>query len=110
RQRGYAAGFPSFHEKTIQGQKIYGAQLLKAAAVEWRDVPATEIGGFSDTAARFRNVYDYAHKNGFVGGFPNFHQANYGQGVVYGTLLLKPVAAQWRDTPMAALASTPAWS
>jgi hypothetical protein len=42
-------------------------------------------------------VYDYARRNGFVGGYPNFYHADYGRGVVCGTILLKESGAQWRD-------------
>jgi len=35
---------------------------------------------------RFRLVNDYASGRGFVSGFPNFHEADYGQGVVGGVL------------------------
>jgi hypothetical protein len=31
------------------------------------------------------------------GGFPNFHQADYGQGIVYGTILLHHHTVEWRD-------------
>jgi len=58
---------------------------------EWRDVPASELGNPppDDVGARFRATNDYAAKNGFVGGFPNFHEADYGQGTVYDTILIK---------------------
>ncbi len=36
-------------------------------------------------------------RNGFAAGLPNFHQANYGQGTVYGTILFRPGRIQWRD-------------
>jgi hypothetical protein len=41
---------------------------------------------------RFREVNDYA-------GFPNFHEADYGKGMVYGTILLRDTEAEWRDVP-----------
>ena len=34
---------------------------------------------------------------GFFAGFPNFHEADYGDGVVYGTILLRDTEAEWRD-------------
>jgi len=33
---------------------------------------------------RFRQVNDYAFVHGFVGGYPNFHEADYGCGKVNG--------------------------
>ena len=34
---------------------------------------------------RFREAHDYAVWHGFATGWPNFHQADYGDGLVYGT-------------------------
>jgi hypothetical protein len=48
-----------------------------------------------DWAARFRATHDYAVRNGFVGGFPNFHQADYGGGTAYGTMLLPAETAKF---------------
>ncbi|MBW7897982.1 hypothetical protein B188_08760 [Candidatus Brocadiaceae bacterium B188] len=48
---------------------------------------------------RFREVNDYAECHGFFSGFPNFHEADYGSGVVYGTILLRDTEAEWRDVP-----------
>ena len=50
-----------------------------------------------DFGTRFRAVNDYASRNGFLSGFPNFHKADYGQGVVYGTILIKSEASIWKD-------------
>ena len=46
---------------------------------------------------RFREVQRYADVYGFFAGFPNFHEADYGDGVVYGTILLRDTEAEWRD-------------
>lgn len=46
---------------------------------------------------RFREVNDYAERHGFFSAFPNFHEADYGDGVVYGTILLRDTEAEWRD-------------
>lgn len=96
---GYVGGFPNFHETDVGQVKAYGAVLLTSVAAEWRDIPATDLGNANGAAARFRAVYDYAHSNGFVGGFPNFHSANYGEGTVFGAILIKSGAAEWRDIP-----------
>ncbi len=97
--RGFAGGFPNFHEADYGNGTVYGTILLKSDAVEWRDVPATELGDppDRDIAARFTATNDWAASHGFVGGFPNFHEADYGNGRVYGTILLKPGKAQWAD-------------
>lgn len=89
RKNGYAAGFPNFHQANYGQGIVYGTILLKDGTVEARDVSASELGNPSDNEARFRAINDWATKNGYAAGFPNFHQADYGQGVVYGTILIK---------------------
>jgi hypothetical protein len=44
-----------------------------------------------------RAANDYASANGFAAGVPTFHQADYGQGVVYGINLLSSTSVEWRD-------------
>jgi hypothetical protein len=48
---------------------------------------------------RFRECNDYALWHGFAGAWPNFHQANYGDGIVYGTHLLLRGVSELRDVP-----------
>jgi len=48
---------------------------------------------------RFRLVNDYAVKLRYVSGFPTFHEADYGQGVVGGVNLLSGNVAEWQDVP-----------
>ena len=52
---------------------------------------------------RFRQVNRYCAAHGFAAGFPNFHEANYGQGVLYGTVLLRSGAVERRDVQRAVL-------
>ncbi|MES0335140.1 MAG: hypothetical protein SFH39_02105 [Candidatus Magnetobacterium sp. LHC-1] len=98
-EHGYVGGFTNFHQANYGKGIVNGTIFLKHEAAEWRDILASELGNpdVDDVGARFRSVYDYAIRHGYVGGFPNFHQANYGTGVVYGTILLKHEAAEWRD-------------
>lgn len=103
RAQGYVGGFPNLHEADYGEGKVYGTILLKPGEAEWRDIPVAALGNPTGAAARFRAVYDYAKAQGFVGGFPNFHEADYGHGKVYGTILIKPGEAEWRDIPAAAL-------
>jgi hypothetical protein len=44
-----------------------------------------------------RAINAYASRAGFVGGFPTGYHADYGQGTVCGTVLLRQEAAEWRD-------------
>ena len=48
---------------------------------------------------RFRLVNAYAEANGYFAGFPNFHEADYGNGIVGGVHLLRDTVAEWRDVP-----------
>ena len=80
---GFASGFPNLHETDYGNGLVYGTILLQPGTNEWRDVPASVLGTSDrDTAVgirkRFTAVYDYAITNGFVGGFPNLHEADYG--------------------------------
>lgn len=52
---------------------------------------------------RFRKANRYAGTQGFVGGFSNFHEADYGRGVVYGTFMLPGATVEWRNIPRATL-------
>jgi hypothetical protein len=103
---GFVGGFPNFNEADHGQGLVYGCVLVTAAAGEWRDVPAAELGNASGIAPRFRAVQDYATANGFVGGFPNFNEADYGQGLVYGCVLVK-AAGEWRDVPAGGLCAPP---
>lgn len=78
---------------------VCGTVLIKQGCGIWKDVPLTDLGNppLNDIGARFRGTQDYASRNGFVGGFPNFYSADYGNGVVCGTVLLTPQAADWKD-------------
>ena len=52
----------------------------------------------NDIGARFRATNDWCLRNGYFAGFPNFHYADYGSGLVYGTFLFKSNSAiEWRD-------------
>jgi uncharacterized repeat protein (TIGR01451 family) len=101
----FVGGFPNFHEADYGSGIVYGTILLRQGATEWRDVPASELGieDPNDIAARFKAIDKYARDNGFVGGFPNFYQADYGSGTVYGTILLHQGAAECRDVPASEL-------
>lgn len=98
---GFFSAFPNFHEADYGDGVVYGTILLRDTEVEWRDVPRTEYGVYhiEDVPAMFRGVNDYAGQQGYPAAFPNFHQADHGNGVVYGTILIKPGITEWRDVP-----------
>ena len=98
-KNGFVAGFPTCHENTNVSPALYGAQLFTQGA-SWQDVPRSTLGNPPDARRRLTSAHDYAKTNGFGHGFPNFHEANYGAGVVYGTFLITTAATTWQDVPV----------
>lgn len=103
-RNGFIAGFPNYHSANVGGTTVCGTFLLTNAAAEWRDVPLSELGNppLNDIGARMRSANDYAFRNGFLGGFPTFYHADYGNGTVCGIVLIKKDAGEWRDVVIAA--------
>lgn len=97
----FLSGFPNFHEADYGLGVVYGTMLLGSDVAEWQDVPLSALGNpnLNDVGARFRATNDWAHRNGFLSGYPNFHHADYGRGIVCGTVLIKKGAGEWRDVP-----------
>lgn len=98
-QNGYVGGYPNgFHANYGKGM-VCGTILIKPGSADWRDVPLSELGNpaLDDIGARMRSANDYAARNGYLSGFPTFHHANYGKGIVCGIILIKRDAGEWRD-------------
>lgn len=95
----YLGGWPTFYHADYGKGVVCGTVLLKPGVGQWRDVPLADLGNpdLDDVGARFRATHHYARQQGFVGGFPNFHHADYGNGVVCGTVLLNAGPATWKD-------------
>lgn len=106
-RNGFLGAFPNFHEATYTQGKVFGMCLIKKEAGEWRDVKASDLGNPTKFEEFFRAVGDYANRNGFAGAFPNFYDANYSQGKVYGVVFLKKEFAEWRDIPVENLGNSP---
>jgi hypothetical protein len=102
---GFAAAFPNFRDEHIGLNHFGGTILLKQPAVEWRDVPLVELGNppLDNFFKRMRAADTYALANGYVGGFPTFYHADYGRGIVCGTVLLNSASAQRRRVSVAEL-------
>jgi Repeat of unknown function (DUF346) len=102
---GSATGWPNFHEADYGDGLVYGTFLLPDSTVDFRDVPRDDYGIYhvEDVAGMFRAANDYAAQHGYAAGLPDFHQADYGAGVVYGTFLIKPGMIDFRDVPAAVL-------
>ncbi|MFZ5827913.1 MAG: hypothetical protein ACOY94_26715 [Bacillota bacterium] len=89
RQHGYMGGFPNFHQADYGQGPVYGTILIKREAADRKEIPATELGNPRTVEERFRAVDNWARRRGYIGGFPNFHEADYGQGPVYGAVLVR---------------------
>jgi Astacin (Peptidase family M12A) len=105
----FVGAYPNFHEAKQGINIIGGTVFLKATAAQWQDVPLAELGNppIDDFAARMRATQNYAVRNGYVGGFPNFFHRDYGKGIVCGTVLIGNGGADWRDVSLADLGNPP---
>ena len=110
---GFLAGFPNFYEAQHGNDTVGGTILIKHTGAEWRNVPLAHLKSVpvENFGERMRATNAYASQNGFVGGFPTFFHADYGEGpdpirhqlvegIVCGTVLLRSGAAEWRDVPL----------
>ena len=99
--RGFLGAFPNFYEAKYGNRVVGGTIMFQVGQAEWRDVPIIDLGnpGLNDFDLRMRATQDYAVRQGFVGGFPNFFHADHGTGLVCGTVLLPAASVEWRDLP-----------
>jgi hypothetical protein len=105
---GFTGAIPNFYfADRPAGAQVGGTIFVQGPGVVWRDVPVEELQNapFEDFGACMRATQDYAVRNGFVGGFPNFHRASRNGIEVRGTILLSAEVAEWRDVPLMALGS-----
>lgn len=96
---GAAGGYPNCHEADYGAGPVQGVLTFKSNAIEWRDVKRDDLGHpqIDDIRAMMTAAHDYAVANGFLTGVPTFHQADHGQGVVYGINLVKHGFGDWLD-------------
>jgi hypothetical protein len=108
-KEGFAGAFPNFHEAQYGPNLVGGTIFLKHGMVDWRDIPHSWLGytPLQDFGGRMRATQQLATVLGYVGGYPNFHHANYGSGIVCGTIFLPREIAEWRDVPWTELGSPP---
>ncbi|WP_225888072.1 hypothetical protein [Myxococcus xanthus] len=89
-----------------------GGEMMDADAMADMALPEEAVGTTAsavETASdfRFRTANRYAGIHGYAAGFGNFHEANYGAGVVRGTVLLKPgTVAHYLAVPRSSLGNT----
>ena len=116
RNNEFAAGWPNFLPVNFPDPppsqdpvpKMYEHFLIRDEYVVWRDVKETAGSGndayeFTDIRTRFSAAHDYAQANGFDHGFPNFYQADYGNGIVYGMFLIRGIEHVIQDIPVSEL-------
>lgn len=95
-KNNFAAGYPNCHELTGQTPALYGTILFNQG-ITWQDVPRATLGNPADVRTRLSSAHDWAKQQGAGHGFPNFHEANYGAGIVYGTYKVDPATMQLQD-------------
>lgn len=104
RNNKFSAGWPNFLPVSFpsgNAAKEYEHYLIRDEYVVWRDVKekptSDDAYHFTDLRTRFSAAHDYAQRNGYDHAFPNFHQADYGEGTVYGMFLIKDVEFEIKD-------------
>lgn len=101
---GFPSGFPNCHEGGSGNAMVYGTVLI-TQGVTWQDVLRSTLGNPNTTRTRLTSAHDFAKTQGHAHGFPTFHEANHGAGVVYGTYLLTSAAVTWQDVPVTQILS-----
>jgi hypothetical protein len=96
----YAAGFPTDDRLVFWEPSLFTSDviLLRRGLAQFRDVSVAEQPA-TDCRTRFTAAHDWADRNGFQHGFPNFHSATKRTGQVYGTLLIPRDTARFIDMP-----------
>ncbi|MEP6700815.1 MAG: M12 family metallopeptidase [Bacteroidota bacterium] len=98
-QNGYIGGFPTYHHVDNGKGIVCGTVLINSSAADWRDVPIGELGDppLDNIKARMTSAHNYAVNHGYLGGFPTFHHADYGKGIVCGIILIKKESGEFRN-------------
>ncbi|WP_123534576.1 hypothetical protein [Halosimplex salinum] len=102
RHSGFLTGFPNFHQADYGQGVVYGTKLVPENSGEYRDVPRTQLGSNlarQNVGDMVRAANSYAQANGYAGALPTFHEADHGNGVVYGLVLYDSPSAEFRDVP-----------
>jgi hypothetical protein len=97
-------GIELFYSNTSRYPCLYRFPGVVKSTVRFPTVNISE----SDKAQQsFRHRAEYATKNGFAAGFPNFHEARQGNNIVGGTILIKHGYTYWFDVGHYSLAYVP---
>jgi hypothetical protein len=105
----FAGAYPNMHSIQVHPCWRSGCILLWNGPAEWRDIPWDWLGRppLNDFVARMTATNDYAARNGYTSGFPTFHHADYGAGIVCGTVLLHRDHSVWIDLPFSEIGNPP---
>jgi ribosomal protein S18 len=95
---GGVGGFPTFQNASFfPVGTLCGIMILYSAGAVWRAIRLADLGSpaATDIAARFVAVHDYAIRHGFVAGFPDYNDTEWGNGVVQcGVVLINDRSGQ----------------
>lgn len=92
-----AAGRPNGERAVKNGIEYLGTILFTSDAVGWHDVPSGELDT-SSSGDLCRSAYEWCRRNGYAGGYPNFHKRRDAGGVMrYGVVGVKAEFAERRD-------------
>lgn len=82
-QEGYVGAFPNFYYGMAGQANVGGTIFIKPSCGQWSDVAWSDLGypSLDNFALRMRATDVYATSHGFVGGFPNFFQAQHLSGL-----------------------------
>jgi hypothetical protein len=107
--RGHMSGFPTFEDQTIPHVDLTSLVMVRqSSGAFFRDIPKSDLGvELESNDALYRAVCDWAVAHNLDGGFPTCHQADYGNGVVYGAILFPKGSIAWTDVPRAEFPGTP---
>jgi hypothetical protein len=95
---GHCCGFPTCIQSD-GGWKVMTIDPEYESSVDNRDFSQRDLklSSLEDDRLRLTAAYDFARGAGYEHGYPNFHQANYGAGIVFGTFLIFFGLVHYRD-------------
>jgi hypothetical protein len=104
---GHCCGIPTCIQSG-GGWKVMTIDPEYENYVDIRDVSqrALRLSSLEDMRLRLTAAHDYARRTKYIAefqektffhGYPNFHQPDYGAGIVFGTFLIKPGLVDHRD-------------
>jgi hypothetical protein len=98
-RNGFVGAVPTFYVANLPSNIVYGALLIRSQAADWRDVPASALGGPlpADFATWVMAINAYAKRWGYACGFPTFLQTVANNDYAYGAMLFKKGTVQVQE-------------